>query len=339
MNNKQVVQAQQYLVDFLRSINNRSLSSILFSDFFKKILEGDLKVWQKDMEFLNSTESPETWFQYSKLLNTLDTTISSIFDRVLKEQTMDYYYFFDCLSKHVETFKDEKQSVKGADRYYAEHILRNFYRDFFAKVSDSPNRFNIWESFPTNWRVTVDSISDAKNILSLITLDNFFQWAHGRISSARESDFDKALEDASEKIFPEVDPIRWSKFLIFTFSSFDPEHRVESVIKRPWNFGLGGRVRTFGGSATDRESFEKRVQKNMAEMDKVEKKKTFEMVKSLSKLIPIFHHTFTVENLNKFISEAKSLENKYEPDSYEENKRRTLLNLFSEFRESMSTSN
>lgn len=319
------------LGDFSGALDKRSPYFLVYK-VLPKILTWHVKIWKKDMEYLGKgNEFLDTWSNYSQLENILTSIFDLILKKVLTQVSMDYYYFFDQFTKHINTYKDEKETIQGQEtpRLYSEHMLSNFYRTFLSGAADSPNSFHLWEFFPRNWVVTTSSIADSKNIIPRITLGQFLQWAGDRISSSKEKDFDKALDDASEYLFPEVDPVSWAAILNFVLSSYDPENRVGSIIKRPWVFGLGGRIRSFSGPAGDDKKFEEDMQKHMRQMDEIEKEKTFELTVALSKMVGVFYRTFAKENLEKMISETKALEKQYSADSIEEHRRKRLLEIFS----------
>ena len=328
MSNDDLKLVAKLIGDFRKYLDKRS-GTFLSYNAFPKILEWHVQIWRKDMDLLgNGSETLDLWSQYSQLLMQLDMIFNDMETKVLHDNTMDVYNFFHHLQKHAERFKNEKIKVKDNDeRYYIEHLLEVFYRIFFDKVEDSPNRFHIWESyFPKDWRIATTSLLE--NVFQRITYSQFRQWAGGRIPNAKEKDFDRALNEASEELFPEVDPVWWSAILVLVLSSYDPDARIKSVIEMPWTFGFGGRIRVLDGYPQDTPENDEKQREQLRSFDEAEKDGTVKMVKVLMKIDPIFYHTFKADSLTQLIEQANSLENKYPEDSVQESRRLRLLEIF-----------
>ena len=324
MENEKLKLAAKLIDDFKKYLDKRS-GTFLTYNALPKLLTWHVEMWGKDMELLGKgSETLNLWSQYSQLLMQLDALFNDIETKVLQNNTMDVYTFFRNLEEHAEKFKNEKRIVKEKDeRYYIEHLLEIFYRVFFDKIGDSPSSFQIWDSyFPESWKISASTLKD--NPFQRITLGQFMMWAMGRIANAKEKDFDTALNDASEELFPEVDP-RWSAILVLTLSSYDPNARIKSVIERPWTFGFGGRIRVLDGYRVDTPENVAKQEAQMRSMDEAEKARTIEMVKTLSNIVPVFHHTFSHSELTSLKAQAISLE--YPADSTYERRRRQLLEI------------
>ncbi len=311
--------------DFKKNLNKRS-SIFLSYNALPKILEWSVLVWRKDMELLGKGQDTlELWSEYSQLLMQLDGIFSDLENMVLTNNTMDVYDFFHNLEIHTTKYKDEKEKVKDKDeRFYVEHLLQVFYRDFFNKVDDSPNRYHIWKSyFPDSWKIRSSTVLN--NVFQRITLSEFLQWTAERISKAKDKDFDRALNEASEELFPEVDPIWWSAILILTLSPYDPNARIKYVIEMPWTFGLGERIRVLDGYAENTPENEAKQMAQIRSLYAEDKKQTVEMVRALMKIVPIFDQTFHPSKLSGLKEQIVAL--KYEDKSKEEMKRLRLLQI------------
>lgn len=314
--------------DFKKNLSKRSS---LFLSYYAlpKILEWHYKVWQKEMPILGKgQETLNEWSSYYQLSSQLDQIFIEIEDRALTDNTMDIFTFFDHFQKHVEKHKDDKIKVKeGDERYYIEDIFQNFYRNFFDKADTSPNRYHIWDHyFPESWKVKADTLKD--NVFQRIALVYFLQWAADRISKAKEKDFDRALNEASEELFPEVYPLWWTAILTTVLSPYDPAARIKYLIEMPWTFGGFGRIRSLEGSWEDTPESQTKQMKQMRQMDQEEKDKTVHLVKSLMKFEPHFYRTFESGNLKKLLEQAKTLKGKYDHDTNLEHKRDRLEEIF-----------
>jgi hypothetical protein len=222
--------ASKLLGDFNNFLDKRSTTFLTrFDGMLDSILQWHFGVWKKEHEYLGQDNKLEEWSMYSDLSRTIDSIFRQIGVRALKEKAS--FSFFKKLERHAEKYK--KESVSS--RYYDESLFDTFYQVFFQNIYDSPERFNIWNHyFPKKWKVTKSNLDSSENIITKISLNNFFEWAHDRIwQTSEEKDF--PLNDVSTNLFPEVDPILWAKILIFIFAPYS-EDRLRSVIERPWNF-------------------------------------------------------------------------------------------------------
>ncbi len=267
------------------------------------ILQWHFELWKKEYEYLGLDNKIAEWSTYSDLSRTIDSIFRHIELRVLKGRAS--FSFFKKLERHAETHK--KESVSS--RYYDESLFDTFYQVLFQNIYNSPDRFNIWHHyFPGKWKVTKSNLQSSENSISKISLKNFFEWANPRIwQTSEENDF--SLDDASRNLFPEVDPVLWARILIFIFSPYS-EDRLRSVIERPWNFGLMGRVKVYSGPQ------EEEIKRTY----EVEKKNTFDLSYFL------FKEQFSKDNLESYIESLEQLS--YPKESIEATKRLTFHGLF-----------
>jgi hypothetical protein len=285
------------------------------------------------MELLGQEDKTEVWSEYSQVYFSLNSMFSSIQEKVLTANTMDAYYFYQEFGKHIEKYQSKMVEVKkGGTRYYIDEILREFYRIFFDKIGNSPNRYNVWEMyFPTDWKITAEGVLADNGRIRMLTLIEFLRWAESRLSSSKKEEFDASLTDLSENLFQETDPMLWSEVLTFvcSLSPFYLENRVKYILEKPKIFGFGGRPRMFSGTGNiDKEKFEEDFTKYREEQDKAEKSKTIQLTFAISKVINTFRHIFTKENLINFIKEAESLKTQFQNDPVKNNRRERLLDFF-----------
>jgi hypothetical protein len=296
--------ASKLLGDFNNFLDNRSsLFLIRMDGMFANILEWHFKLWKNEHEYLGQEGKIEEWGLYGDLSRTLNSIFRQIETRALKER--DSFLFIRRLEKHTNEYKKEVVS----SRYYIESLFRTFYQVLFQNISEAPDRFDIWEHyFPKEWKITLSNLQKSENLVSRISLKNFFEWADGRfLQASKEKDF--SLNDVVNNLFPEVDPILWSRILTFVMSSYG-ENRVRSVIERPWNIGFVGRVKILSGFQEDELS-------RSYEIDEIN---TFELAYFL------FKKEFTTRNLEDYIKSLEQLS--YPQESPEADKRDELLHLF-----------
>ena len=296
--------ASKLLSDFNSFMDKRSTTFLTWSDrMFDDILQWHFGVWKKEHEYLGQNNKLDEWSMYGELLRTIDSIFRQIEIRALKER--ESYSFFKKLESHVEKYKNESVSSYS----YVESLFHVFYQVFFENIHDVPDRLDVWDHyFPKEWKVTKSNIEGSEKPISIISLDNFMDWASRRIeSTSKEIDF--PLDEVCRNLFPEVDSILWARILIFIFSPYG-EDRLSSVIERPWNFGFVSRVRVYSGPQ----------EADITEEYKREERNTFDLSYFL------FRQQFSVINLENYIKSLEQLS--YPKDPKEEHKRLGLLNLF-----------
>ncbi|MFA5792172.1 MAG: hypothetical protein WC884_04030 [Candidatus Paceibacterota bacterium] len=318
--------------DFKKNINIRS-TFFLSYNALPKILEWHVQIWKKDLLLLkDGAKKLDKWSYYYQILNQLDGIIVDIEKRLLTENTMGIFNLFDSLNKHTKKYTETKVIIKIDDeRYYIEHLMNIFYKDFFDLFDGSPSRYQIWEKtcFPDEWKIKSNTL--VTDIFQRITLNNFLRWASDRISNPSNKEFDRALDQASMELFPEVDPIWWATILIITISPYDPDSKMKYIIEKPWTFGFIGRLKSFSGSYNDNSDNEANQMKIIDEMNRIEEEKTLEMVESMTKVFSKFAYTFKEENILRYIKQLNLLENTYNKDSKEEHRRNKILLILNNF--------
>ena len=298
----------------MTSINiiDKNMDSVYASE---KILKWHFETWEKDLDYLNkSHDIPnglEIWSKYDQAHRTVNEIFKYIHKRILIDDTYTFT-LYKSLTKHAESNRGEEIKVQNHTRYYIEDLVLNFSKVFFENFDKLKTNRDIWENFPKDWRIP-SNLGEQSSKAQLKILEEFVNWAKKRIENEKD-EFDWALDDISRNLFPDVEPSKWAKILLFALTSSDINSRVQKVISKQWTFGFGGRIRISN-------SIEE-AEKMSRSLDESETLNTYK----LSYSIYFLNRLFTEENLNNFIKQAESL--KYEPDSNEEHKRQSLLIIF-----------
>ena len=305
--------ASKLLTDFSNFLDKRSTLFLTRKDgALASVLQWHFEVWKKEHELLGQDSKLDEWSMYGELWRTADVIFRQIEIRALKEKAS--FPFLKQLEKHAEAHKMDSVS----SQYYVESLLDTFYQVFFQHIHDAPERFNIWNHhFPRKWLVTKGNLDSSDNLITNISLKNFFEWANGRIwQTSEEKDF--PLNDVITNLFPEVDPIIWAKILIFIFTP-SGDDQLRAAIERPWNFGFMGRVQIYRGPGED----------EISKIRKDEETNTFDLSYSL------FKEQFSKANVENYIKSLEQLS--YAKESMEESKRLRLQNLFTKMLSYIST--
>ncbi len=326
--NEELKIASKLLSDFRNYASKRS-SFFMSHNALPPVLEWHIQIWRKEVGLLGQGGNTlDLWSLYSQLDRELDSILADITNRVLTEATMDSFIFFDEFKKHIAKYKDEKIKVKENDHTYAQHFLGNFFRIFFEKIEASPDRRNIWEHyFPDSLKV--HSATVVTDTLQHAVLNQYLPWAGGRIGRTNaKKEYDSSLDEVTENLFPEVDPILWAEILTFVFSPYNPKDRLKYVIEqRPLIFG-SSRMTMYSGYVDDKEDSQKKATEFFQSVRESEKDETLKMLDSFIKIIPLFHQTFSKENLLDLIRQSEALT--YPEDSENEERKKTLTEVFKE---------
>ena len=304
--NDKLILASKLLNDFHNFVDLRSTFFLARLDgVLDNISQWHVEMWKKEYEYLGTQNKREEWIIYSDLSRTIDSIFRHIEMRSLKDRAS--YSFFSKLERHAEKYVTESVS----SHYYNKYLFGTFYQVFFQNIYDAPERYNIWNHyFPVKWKVTKSNLESSKNTISLITLNNFLEWASDRIwNTSEEKDF--PLNDVSTNLFPEVDPILWALILIFILSPYGDD-RIRSVIERPWKFGFMGRIKVYSGDQED----------EIRRMKYDEERNTFDLSYFL------FGKQFSENNLKIYIKSLENLSLSYSEESVEARRRLRLQTLF-----------
>lgn len=296
------------LGDFSSFIDKRSSFILTWQgEVLDRLLQWHFEMWEKEHEYLNedNKEKVKAWAIYSGLSRNLDLIFQHIETRALKERNS--FLFFDKLKKHAEKYK--KKSISSF--HYSRYLCDSFYKVLFENIHDAPEKFDVWEHyFPKEWKITKNNLQDSENIISSISYKIFMNWAMPRIMQTKE-EYDFTLDEVSSELFPEVDPILWSKILIFVFSPYsDVNDKLRYVIEKRWTFGSMGRAKAYSG------------EDELSKMYKDEEINTFDLACFL------FQVRFSKINLETYIEMLEKFS--YAEGSKEESKRLRMHNLFAQ---------
>jgi len=276
-------------------------------------------MWQKKYTYFIKKDKVKELGSFSQVSRILDFILTNIEERSLKG--IETFSFFNHFRRHVENYK--KEFIESDKKhYYISSLFNIFYRVFFKNIEKSSESDSIWENcFPKEWKITKSNLENKENIISKISLNKFLHWTQMRIWKLEEN-FDRDLDEVSRNLFPDVEPILWSRILIFIFSPHG-DNRMKFVLERSWTFGSMGRFRTYSEDIeASKEESRRKMDEAMQLAEEAEIKNTFELACLL------FKDNFSKENLEKYIKSLQEL--KYKKNSEKEIKRLELLNIFNE---------
>lgn len=304
---------QKLFLIFQVNFENRSLCGIFTSNFWKKFLEWHLKLWKKYYSPSRST--------YINTFHRLKNNFDIIFRKVLSEESpTNLYDFFDKFVRHINENVEEKIEVKGKEKYYVEKFLRDFCNILFEEACKLPRHHEIWDLIPYEWKITAKNLKE--KIIPGIFFNNFYRWAYNRIVSATEEKYDKCLDKVAYNLFPETEPRIWAEILTFALSGYEPENRVKSFIERPRTFGWIDRNKAYWVSSEKREE---EINELFKKEEEEQWKNTIELLKTIEH---IFGDTFSKENIEKYLKEIETLEQKYKEDDPKYKRLQELKTIF-----------
>lgn len=207
------------------------------------------------------------------------------------------HYFYIVLEKHIQNKPKE----------YINILFQMLFDDGLLEIITDKKD---WDSVPKLWKITKTNLQVADNQIVKIFLDFYLRWCQGKIIEGEE--FDKYLEDATHKLFPEIEPLFWSDFLTYLFMGKD----IEYVINRNSIFGLVPRA--YSSWEGDNRSFN--------EIFAQELKKTNELISNLFK-----DSYYTNADIAAALKKLDDL--KFDENSREEFKRLRYQKMFIKIKE------
>jgi len=303
---------EKLLKGFQISLENRKIEVFFGQDnFLKELLIWHFLIWENKKEYSQEKKNTEVFVEYSYILGILDSILMNIIQRILKEKSKHLSFpFFDGLKKHYISHKDNPK--------YLENFFNIFCPKFFDNIHKSSEFYDIWNHyFPDDWKITKKTLENKESCVAKVWLFEFLEWASPRIETPEEKG-DLELESITRELFPEIDPILWARFLIFTFTPFY-ENKIKSVVERDWNFGFVGHMHS--GNHTD--SFEK----DFKETERLLKENTIDFIHYFNNTIM---KSFSEDDLFKYKGDILALKDIYKKDSKEERHRLGLLYLITQ---------
>lgn len=310
-----------YLKDFSDFVNNRSIIYlVLYKEVFPKILEWHSLLWEKEIIYSDDDTNREKWYKYRTVVTTLSSLIKTIEERSFKEKQA--YLFFYHFNKHVEqNIAKILKNKKEQEKFYVKSLFDTFYEVFFKEIDNSPEKYAIFDYIPTEWKVSKNNLDDRENIMTRITLIQFYDWAQMKIWPPDTKTI-LIVDEMIICLFPGIDPMTFAPILIFVLSPQVTENQVKFIIERPWNFGKIHRPMPsrFFPSGIEREAYMKIISDDYEQKKKQETEKTFELICLL------FKNEFSKDKLKDYVIQTKSLT--YPENPLNERKRIRLLNIF-----------
>lgn len=314
--NKNLNIAFKLLNDFNNFVNDRSLLFLWSKEVLPKTLEWHFLIWEKEHNLLEEEKYLEKWSQYSELSNVLDSILRNIEERCFKEGKA--HAFFRLFEEHAEMNK-KKATGKDKKFEYVVSLFEIFYQMIFKLIDTESETHDIWFYFPKDWKITKSNLLNNENIISRVSWLEFHQWIVSKIIQSSKI-YDLNLDEMVNNLFPEVDPVIWSKISIFFSSAYD----VGQAVEIPWNIGNLGRIRETTLTVSEEEPGKISVERDEKE-EKEEKEKTYELA------VFLFKEQFSEKKLEEYLNELESLN--YPGNSQKERKKLTLQHILKEMLE------
>lgn len=298
---------------FVDRIKNRNKTFLLvFPEFFPKVLNWHLLVWEKQYSQYAKDKSAPTLGEREPHLFEIDQVVDQIIGFINNEalvgSSSNAYSYFETLKKHIGKYEDKFIQGEKHTYRYIEHIP--IYADCLNLIPKSQESYDIWNHyFPESWKITIENLK--KNKISNVWYARFLDWSQSRIwRGDTDKKWDQEMEELSKELFPSTDPITWAKIYTFVLRPWS-ESRIKQTIEKGVNFGYAGRV--VSGWGDDFES-------NFSKLYEAELEATFDLAMYL------FGRVFTKENLNEWISELNQLS--YPEDSDESRRMQVWRGIF-----------
>ena len=307
-NNNHIETSASLLNDFEVNIANRHERILYFGDIFiSMILEWRYKVSVQMYEHVKD-DKINHWSNLNQLLMVTDSIIKKLIEKSMASIIVLFYSIFGDLNNHL---------IKHvSNTKYLKNFIPIIFNSFITNFETISDRYSVWDQFPNEWKITISSLKNKKTgVLSISWFNNYISWCISRLTSGSD-EYDSILDNVSRNLFPETEPIKWARLLIFGLIPYDPNDRINYVLSKGWTFGVFGRIHSFIVS-------EEAIggQKHPIIDDKTAE--TFELA------LLVFGSVYSKDNLKQYLNDLNHI--KYESESMEEKRRLALIRLFSEF--------
>lgn len=307
------------LQDFHILINRRNLAFLTYeNDAMDTLLNWHVEIWEAETNLLAERDDLQMWGHYSELSREIEQILIKILKRVISEGSG--YGFFKILTKHIELHKTLSIKKENKEFVYIEDLLGVFYPAFFETIESSAEKYDIWKHyFPEFLKIKINTLEKTPAIVSW---NEYRKWAVDRIRSCEstEDPIDIELNNVSEELFPETDPVFWSIFMTFNMRSWGQRGRIRSLIECPRNFGIAGRLMMWNGTLGD------------VELNTSEKIRTYTnaaVKESIKLLVLLLPYEYTPIKLEEYIKELEGLSYK---DVIQESYRQQILGYMNEIK-------
>jgi hypothetical protein len=297
---------------FIRSRNPMIFISgpVLLREFLK----WHYKISQKEKDLRGNSPEPtgdidlHKWAEYYEFLGAFNRSLIDIYNILINNRASLNLY--RVLEDHASSQIDKLEYISG--------LLGGFYECFLENFHIFQHKEEALRTFPQKWRITKNNLkAESTGIYTRELWQGFARWAIDRIGRATDKT-DEEMEAIVREFFPDVDPILWSRLLIFSLTPPYSENRVKLFVERPWNFGLFGRIRSFVGDIS---------QSSFAIEEEAGTHSTIELAFAL------FKNDYNSESLKKYLSELECF-------NYDDNDRLLqrkiyLIGIFNKMRQIM----
>jgi hypothetical protein len=218
-----------YLTSLRESLDDISLE---YHRIFEKLWEAALDWHETIFEKYDSNQSTDNF----QLKNASEKLLTELTEKFMSSGNA--YIYFEALE---EAFSADSE----VEEDFIENVIEIIGPILFSNTSAADTE-NIWIHFHDSWKCTKENIIDSENHIARIWAKIFFKWAEPRIRESYEHEnFDRSLNNAMRKLFPNADPPTLSIILSFVYLQYwSSERDLEAFVRTPRTFGGASHVQS-----------------------------------------------------------------------------------------------
>lgn len=190
-----------------------------------------------------------------------------------KQKTGELHYymnlrrlFFKILDKTLEQDDNSFYTLIARSREYIKNnslsevdFIKSFAPNFLANVEKKDDQYWIWETFPEEWKITLDKLLDPETKdVAFMWLNSYSRWLSGKSLYIydKQKEIDFSIDTITNALFPTIDTIQFSRLFAFQWAGFglhdgeSSEHaQVRNAVENQLTFGHIGH--SFTGIASE----------------------------------------------------------------------------------------
>ncbi len=278
------------LESFKRHIDQRSMWFIEIGDATKQILEWHHYSYTEAAK--RRSADVNEWARYNYPERLTEEILHTMVARTVQSTNLNTGYVLETISKYVADHESEVPYLQSVARSITHLVLEELDK---LQVTSTLTVNDKLESFPNNWLITSSGIT-SHNAYVHAVLSELLRWLFNRVDHA-QSGFDRVGEAVVHKMFPNAEPIIFSK--LFYFGALGPDYRsVAEIIRTPQTFGLTGRI--FTGESED-------IDKLYRNSMNLQTEEAFKLIRLIFSP-PIYSpEVFANENIKKYLIDLEKI--------------------------------
>ena len=223
------------LEGFRKELSKRFDLSMVVGEnpFLRRVLE-----WRRftyELEKAVEKEGTSSMSDMEKRLGYIQ--LKTNIDSILQEMTLNSVlgghsiWYFNTLEVYFRQYTKDENYI----RVIMDVIIPSFLESL--RTARSRNKQDLWEGFPSMWKITKESIETKGSYMSRVWFDEYYEWIVPKVYTS-ETGAGVNVESVTRKLFPNIDPTLFLRAIILANAPYG-ESKIRSVLENNWDFGFG----------------------------------------------------------------------------------------------------